>query len=115
MTQLNLSMKHQQNQGHREQTGACQGEGRWERLALGDNLANNQDTVHFVLILCTVGLNIYINVRFPLVFQTFEVLIISTLLLPFPFFEISRGFVCVVVLWGFFFVIFVSFFSSLLE
>ena len=35
MTQLNLSMKHQQNQGHREQTGACQGEGRWERLALG--------------------------------------------------------------------------------
>lgn len=73
-----------------------------EGLALGDNLANNQDTVHFVLILCTVGLNIYINVRFPLVFQTFEVLIISTLLLPFPFFEISRGFVCVVVLWGVF-------------
>ena len=68
-----------------------------EGLALGDNLVNNQDTVHFVLILCTVGLNIYINVRFPLVFQTFEVLIISTLFLPFSFFEISHGFVCVVV------------------
>ena len=81
-----------------------------EGLALGDNLVNNQDTVHFVLILCTVALNIYINVRFPLIFQTFEVLIISTPLLPFSFFEISHGFVCVAL-----FVIFVSSFSSLLE
>ena len=30
---MNLSMK--QNQGHREQTGGCQGGGWWERVGLG--------------------------------------------------------------------------------
>ena len=35
MTQMNLSMKQKQNQGHREQTGGCQGgEGR-KRVGLG--------------------------------------------------------------------------------
>ena len=35
MTQMNLSMKEKQKQGHREQTGGCQGGGGWERDVLG--------------------------------------------------------------------------------
>ena len=32
---MNLSMKQKQNQGHREQTGGCQGGGDWERVGVG--------------------------------------------------------------------------------
>ena len=32
---MNLSMKQKQNQGHREQTGGCQGGGGWGRERLG--------------------------------------------------------------------------------
>ena len=32
---MNLSMKQKQNEGHREQTGDCQGGWEWERDALG--------------------------------------------------------------------------------
>ena len=32
---MNLSMKQKQNQGHRKQTGGCQGGGGWERAGLG--------------------------------------------------------------------------------
>ena len=32
---MNLSTKQKQNQGHREQTGGCQGGGGWERDGLG--------------------------------------------------------------------------------
>ena len=35
MTQMNLSMKQKQNQGHREQTGGCHGGGGWEREGVG--------------------------------------------------------------------------------
>ena len=35
MTQLNLSKKQKQNQGPREETGGCQGDGLWERVELG--------------------------------------------------------------------------------
>ena len=35
MPQMNLSTKQKQNQGHREQTGGCQGGGGWERDGLG--------------------------------------------------------------------------------
>ena len=31
MTQMKLSMKQKQNQGHRDQTGGCQGGGLWGR------------------------------------------------------------------------------------
>ena len=34
MTQMNLSMKQKQTQGHREQTCGCQGEG-WGKEGLG--------------------------------------------------------------------------------
>ena len=32
---MNLSMKQKQNQGHREQTGGCQGGGGQERVGVG--------------------------------------------------------------------------------
>ena len=35
MTQMNVSMKQKQNQGHREQTGGCLGGRRWQRAGLG--------------------------------------------------------------------------------
>ena len=35
MAQVNLSMKQKQDQGHREQTGGCQGGEELERVGLG--------------------------------------------------------------------------------
>ena len=35
MIQMNLSMKQEQNHGHKEQTGCCQGEEDWRRDGVG--------------------------------------------------------------------------------
>ena len=35
MTQMNLSLKQKQNQGHGEQTGGCQWGGDWGRDGVG--------------------------------------------------------------------------------
>ena len=35
MTQMNLSMKQKENQGHREQTGGCEEGGAWGRDGVG--------------------------------------------------------------------------------
>ena len=35
MTQMNLPTKQIQNHVHRNQTGGCQGGGKWERIGLG--------------------------------------------------------------------------------